>query len=371
MTDPSSSQALPPSTAPAPPRTGNPPKSKTLTGEDLSRAGGFTSQGGQEGDTDRGSTAQTYDSLTGRTHDIVHDYTWTLSNVKQRQDIPHIILNEHRYNESVIKRQAAYYAMAAGASASNTWQGVKKFVNAVTPGNMFETGGGQDGLLQVYEEIFPDSPTNNKYLFPYFSKSYLALNTSQWEQIDDASVAAGKVAGGMQNLAGASGNKESAGFWGKAKAYIGAGSAAADVVAKAQYPVVGVFDRPRIFTSHTERTITIEFPLYNTKNSKDWRKNKNFLYLFMTQNLYNKRDYITGNSPVFYRVLVPGQYFCFAACVTNINVEHLGNMRLIDGKDIVPDAYQVSITLQEMVMPSLNQFQSIVSGEANNKVTVG
>ena len=91
----------------------------------------------------------------------------------------------------------------------------------------------------------------------------------------------------------------------------------------------------------------------------------------MSQNLFNKRDYITGYPPCYYRVFVPGQYFCFASCVTNIAVENLGNIRMMKtgtSHVAVPDAYQVKLTLTEMVIPSLNQFQSLFTGEANKKV---
>ena len=143
---------------------------------------------------------------------------------------------------------------------------------------------------------------------------------------------------------------------------------AANIAAAAQYPVVGAFDRPRIFTSHSERTITISFPLFNTVEEGDWVKNRELIYLLMEQNLYNKRDYTTGLPPVFYDVYIPGQYYCFASCITQINVENLGNTRLLYNEFIVPDAYQVTLTLSEMTMPSKNQFAAIFNGEARNQV---
>jgi hypothetical protein len=314
------------------------------------------------------------DSLKGMTHDVVHDYPWTLSNVSGRDDIPNIILNEHRQNEGTLVRAMAFYGMAAETTAGNVGSALKNAANkvaGVVGAKPF--GPSRDALLKVYEEIFPDSPTNNRYIFPYFSKTAFELNTSQWEQIDDAATAAAGLAGGAADLVGAFGGKNAARsrYLKMAQKGIQAGDAGNEALLKAQYPVVGVFDRPRVFTSHSERAITIEFPLFNTKNAFDWTKNRDLLYKLMTQNLYNKRDYITGSPPCFYRVLIPGQYFSFASCVTNINVQHLGNTRVEGGSYIVPDAYQVSLTLTEMVMPSLNQFQAVTTGEAGGRVTVG
>ena len=127
-----------------------------------------------------------------------------------------------------------------------------------------------------------------------------------------------------------------------------------------------------MFTSHGERSITIQFPLYNTISLPDtkepaWRKNFEFLRSFMERNLFAKRNFITGFPPRFYDVLVKNQYYSVASSVTNVTVENLGNTRVLDGH-VVPDAYQVSITLVEMAMPSVNQFQHAF-GNKSTKVT--
>jgi hypothetical protein len=91
----------------------------------------------------------------------------------------------------------------------------------------------------------------------------------------------------------------------------------------------------------------------------------------INQNLYNKRDFITGIPPVFYEILIPGQHYSYASAVTNITVYNRGNMRYMEYPNksadvspgaIIPDAYEVSIALTDMVMPSKNLFQQI-----NNK----
>jgi hypothetical protein len=87
----------------------------------------------------------------------------------------------------------------------------------------------------------------------------------------------------------------------------------------------------------------------------------------MSQNLFNKRNFITGLPPCWYKVTIPGIYYSVASCVTNIAVENLGNTRMLQAQGfgtnfIVPDAYQVRITLQEMAMPSKNQFEYAKTG---------
>ena len=300
-----------------------------------------------------GSSASTFDRKTqgSKTDDIVHGYPWTASNIK-RDDIPYIVLAEHRNTESTLMRQMQFYG--------------KGVVN--TAGGAF--GAAPKGLLQVYDEIFPDNPTNNKYIFPYFSKSAFDLGTTKWEQMDEISQSIKDVAGGAADMLDQFSVTKGMGDMVRTGMKVGEFAGAAAMTAlKGMYPVVGIFDRPRVFSAHNDREITIEFPLYNTLTPWAWKKNRDFIYRFMSQNLYIKRDFITGIPPCFYRVYVPQQYFCFASCVTNIKVENLGNQRMIS-EFIVPDAYQVSITLSEMVMPSLNQFQALINGDAQGRVNV-
>jgi len=263
--------------------------------------------------SDIGSSASTFDRKASgkspKTEDIVQDFPWTSVKTKGRHDIPSIILAEHRNTESTIMRQIQFY----GKGAVNT-------------GADALTGAGAKGLLDVYEEIFPENPTNNKYIFPYFNKSAFELGTQKWEQLDDIASSIKELGEGASKMAKQWSMTENAGkFIDHVMAGGEVAGAAAMTALKGMYPVVGIFDRPRIFTAHVDREITIEFPLFNTFQPWDWVKNRAFIYKFMSQNLYIKRDFITGLPPCFYRVHVPGQYFCFAACVTRFNVENLAN----------------------------------------------
>lgn len=313
--------------------------------------------------TSGAATADRPAGQAGGLIDITGGYPWTLSKKKGRDDIPEIILQEHRNEESAIMRQVAFYSQGIGDTLGGAFTQSKGYFNGTL----------SKDLLKVYQDIFPDNPTGNVYYMPYFSKTFLELNSPQWEQLDDIGASidntlegVGDFAKNMGNMIG--GGFEAAGdtvnrFMEGAASVRRAGAAAFETALKLAYPVVGVFDRPRIFSSHNEREVKVEFPLYNTINLTDWKANRDLVYQMMTQYLYIKNSYITGYPPVFYRVLIPGEYFSFASCVTNFSVTNLGNIRKLYGFN-VPDAYQFSITLKEMCMPSLNQFQAMTSGEA-------
>ena len=312
-----------------------------------------------------------------KTFNILKDYVWTLSQHKSREDLPLIKLSEHRNTESAIMRSLIFYGKGILGSAEDLGGKENSLVADALKGLQSYTGGGRTtkGILGAYEDIFPDQPTTLKYVFPYFAKQYMELNTPNWTQPDSA---ASELGGASKAISDVTGKFDSLKGFSKALDVVNAGAGALGAIGetalKANYPSVGVIDRPRVFATHSERAVTIEFPLYNTKNHDDWIQNVNFLNVFMTQNLFNKRDFITGYPPCYYRVLIPGQYFCFASCVTNIAVENLGNVRMLKldkTRIAVPDAYQVKIELTEMVIPSLNQFHAIFDGSADMKVQVG
>ena len=289
-------------------------------------------------------------STYGAMRNVVKDYRWTLSKTQNRNDIPYIRLIEYRANETVLQKQLNIYSQLVPSRIGNTFGATQDKKPALKP----------------YEELFPKTdPTGFSYWFPYFSKTSLELSTPNWTQVEPAGKA---IMDSTKTLGETWLSKEAAGKIDIASSILDGAATAANIAAAANYPIVGAMDRPRIFASHSERTITISFPLFNTVEEGDWVKNRELIYLLMEQNLYNKRDYATGLPPVFYDVYIPGQYYCFASCVTNINVENLGNTRLLLNEFIVPDAYQVTITLSEMTMPSKNQFAAIFNGEAQNQV---
>jgi hypothetical protein len=286
----------------------------------------------------------------GTTRNVVKDYTWTLSNVREfQEEIPYIELIEFKCNESTIQKQMNLYTNIAKDSADDI------------TGSAADAKGGD---LAVYADIWPKTnPTNYRYVLPYFDKTSFELSTPVWQAIDSIGDSLGEAASQASNFAsqfGQTGEKVADAI-DKAKGLGEFGTAAGQTALNTKYPTFGVMDRPRMFTAHNNRTITVTFPLYNTMYEQDIERNKEFIMTLMRQNLFYKRDYITGIPPVFYEVRVPGQYFCFAACITDFKAENLGNQRLL-GNNIVPDAYQITITLSEMTMPSMNQFDAIQSG---------
>lgn len=295
---------------------------------------------------------------------VVSEYPWTLSRVDE--EVPYVRLREYKCVDSSIKKQIAFYVQLAKDTGSDAAPLLGALAGKV--GGMMGAKKTYDASIDVYTDIWPkDNPTGFNYMFPYFNKTGFELGSEAWTSIGNIGDSIKQIANGIAAAKGGEAAGKKAEKLGKTLDLIEAGSNAS---LNAQYPAVGITDRPKMFNSHSDRTITINFTLYNTINADDWQKNRDLVYLLMSQNLFNKRDLTTGVPPVFYDVYIPGQYFSYASCMTNFKVDYLGNQRLLYDRFIVPDAYDVTISLTELVKPSKNQFESIQNGAAIDHVNV-
>ena len=291
-----------------------------------------------------GTAGQNLTRVNGFVVDVVKEYPWTLSkNQELLNEVPYAIFVEFAVDESTIQQQISYYGTAVATALE-----------------------GNTNPLAPYEKLFPRNSTGNVYSFPYFSDINFQVNTPSWQSLDTLEQGQ-KFAEGIGGfLFGDEGAKNVGRIIEGAAVTAGAALAAA-------YPKVGIMDRPKLWSSHDFRTIEIKFPLFNTVGPNDWIKNRDLCWQLVNQNLFTKRDFVTGIPPVYYEILIPGQHYSYAASVTNLTIYNRGNMRtLLDndgGPTIVPDVYEVNITLQDLVMPSQNLFQSIRQKQKDITIT--
>jgi hypothetical protein len=289
-------------------------------------------------------------ATNGGTYDVVTNYRWTLSDKINYDDpdslneVPYVILKEYEIDESTIKTQFDYYS-----------RGVKEAVVE-----------SDTSKLAPYDQLFPRKTTNNLYRFPYFSDVNFEINTPPWQSLD-----------GIEQVGNAAGNVGKfllgSDFGQNITNFINNTAKVATAGLAAVYPKVGIMDRPKLWDRHDFRTIEIKFPLFNTLKPDDWKANRSLCWILVNQNLYTKKSFITGMPPVYYEVIIPGQHYSYAAAVTNLVIYNRGNMRqLRDDRNLqvmVPDAYEVNLTLTDMVMPSRNLFQAIQEKQQQIVVT--
>jgi hypothetical protein len=277
--------------------------------------------------------------------DVLNTYRWTLTDPKGRTETPKATLTEWRLLQSSLINSSRYYT--AGLS--------QQVVNSKNP--YLKDMKGYTGLFDF------ENPTGFYYVFPYFSDTVNEV-TNTWNTLDILE----KVKNALNTISPAVGGA------------VESATGVAGLAYEATYPRVGIMDRPKLWESSGFRSINIKFPLYNTVDFADIKKNWDLCYLLMYQNMFNKRDFITAISPVFYTVYIPGQFFTIAAYVSDLKIYNRGNIRSLDidgsgKKRNVPDVYEIDMTLTDMIMPSQNmlaailkeepiQVQNIIRGEA-------
>jgi hypothetical protein len=272
--------------------------------------------------------------------DVINNYTWTLTpkgtDNKGREETPRIILTEFRLLTSSFLNSAKYYITGAQQQVGSS---------------------GTAGVTNGYKGLFDFSnPTKFWYVFPYFNETANEVQSS-WTTLD-------AVEKGLDAAGVVPGLREGA------ETIL----AALRTGYEANFPRVGVMDRPKIWEQSTPRSINIKFPLFNTKEYSDIKKNWELCYLLLYQNSFNKRDFVTAIPPVFYTVWAPGQFFTIAAYVSDLKIYNRGNIRHMDiGLEStrsvnVPDVFEIDMTLTDMVMPSQNMLSYIM--ENTQPVTV-
>lgn len=148
-------------------------------------------------------------------------------------------------------------------------------------------------------------------------------------------------------------------------------------------PAVGLMDPPQLWKSTNHRQYSFSFPLYNisfdnkTKTITEILKNWEFCFLITYQNLINKGNFYTAIPPVFYQVEIPGIHYCKASYMSNINIQNIGNTRLLklpinnapeNTPVIVPDGYLITITLTDLLMPSKNLLNAVTNRQYRQNI---
>jgi hypothetical protein len=320
--------------------------------------------------------------------DVIRDFPWTLTplNDKTVANVPVIYLNEYYQIESQLNQALLPYGKGKAKLEEGT-STLSKITSVINTLAEFVTVGKDTPYL--YEGLFDHLHPGFKYVFPNFSKTFYSV-TNNWQRTDILDTLLG-LSEQVGDLTG-SGLKSIGKTIGK---NFGAGIQGIDFLNKlprklkdlelfnlaSSNPTVGLMDPPSIWQSSSQRTTTFEFPLYNINIFKDSTstdtivKNWELCYLLTYQNLVNKKNFYTGIPPVFYEVIIPGIHYCKASYMSNISISNVGNVRNltlnVNGNTNVsvnvPDAYMISITLTDLLMPSKN----LLNVSLDLKVTSG
>lgn len=316
--------------------------------------------------------------------DVVNNFNWTKSPQSSRTNTPYITLVEKRLimNSNISNIANSIFAVAdsgklvinslgeaikyignteAGKAVINKFTGLttSEFGGAVSTGvagsipgqaasttlNYIESFTRQsfdtfdNSVLKPYEFLYSTEKTGFVYKLPYFQNEYNNSTISFGEP--ESNIVSG-ISSILRNFAeGAAG------------------------IANALKPGTYI-ERAKQFTMGDKgRTIQVNFPLLNTGEYNDILLNWQLIFGLIYQNRPGRVTRAIIDMPVIYEVQIPGVVYMPYGYISNLSVEFLGSRRsmkipvpitensnatgaMTTIETIIPDAYQLNITIEGM-----------------------
>jgi len=350
-----------------------------------------------------------YDKASNDYIDVVNDFQWTISPKTSREDVPVVYLTEKRLvaNSNISNIANSIYATvetgknlannisntlanpvnaAANTGAgqrivadgnrvadvaqsvteqvlqSETFQQISKSASTINEfiNKNFDRPSRFNSSLAPYDQLYATETTGFNYKLPYFSDDFLSTSVSFSQGTSPgllgglAGIATG-IAEGISNIAGS------------------------------LQPGVYI-EKSKVFSmGDSGRSVTVNFPLLNTKSLEDIPKNWQLIFGLIYQNKPGRYTRSVIDVPVIYELLIPGMTYMPYSYVSQLAVSFVGSRRIMSLpipsdkggsiNAIIPDAYNVSITFTGMNEETRNfMYASIhdtvtVSGLPNITIT--
>ena len=281
--------------------------------------------------------------------------------------------------KGIAQAAAAAAENAAGFAAGNVL--VNSIQNTLAdPENLFLSFGSarksDKGLMDPYDGLYYATATNINYDLPYVSIDNMVSINSTWGEPGKESIINKAFDTAKEFL---SNNAKGAKF---AFTTFDLNVLTKEASLAAAEPG---FAREKIkgyAPSDKGDTLTLTFYLYNTLSLEQIRNNWEFLYVLTYQNLPNRRSVNLLDPPCVYEVTVPGHKHFPIASIEGLTVQNVGTTRCINiytgelstpdansgAVKIVPEAYQVKLTIRNLLTTTQNIFKW--SDTSSNAVSV-
>ena len=259
-----------------------------------------------------------------------------------------------------IKQEAIDNAFKQGVIESNQIRNAQVSEELVDP-------------MNPYGILYTTLNTGFKYTFPFMENNYL----SHLNSFGDASME--YSSGGFQE--------------GVALLTSGLNKAMSSLNLDKAISPGRMIEQPKAFTfTGREKSYTVKFPLFNTLSYADIVRNWQFLFLLSYQNTPNRINRDMIDPPCIYESIIPGVWYSKYSAITDMTVDFVGARRemgveikhidVYSGGDptqakskevitVIPDAYQVSITVTELFAETQNFKYRMLAESMQDRVTTG
>lgn len=299
---------------------------------------------------------------------ISKEFDWTLND--QREEVPRIILKEMTPSSSSLLTRSTYY--------------LSQFED-------FDFGLINNEPLDSYTGLYVTDDTGFLYDIPQLGGSYLQTGNNVYgdgsnglgESLKSAGSVISERTGGSKGKFGKMFNTAS----GLAENGIALGSLLGNLAGGARELFgggAGYYTEQPQFYQHGQgaRSYDIKFPLYNTNDYESMIRNFQVAFMLVYQNLPNRNSKQTIRPPCMYEITVPGISYTPFAYMSKVNVDFVGARREMtialpfDSPDnyrnirvTVPEAYDITLSVQELVSHTKNFMFHNVSRKINTGVT--
>jgi hypothetical protein len=210
-----------------------------------------------------------------------------------------------------------------------------------------------------YEKTYKADPTGNVYRFPFFTTEMRSKSNS-WAQDTRLAELANATVGGF-----ISSNTKLI------------GERAAGIYADMAYGASLGIEYPKMWQgSDAGATYSFDFYLFNTVSQEKIVDNWNLTYLLSHNNSYNRRSILLQDAPVLYSVKIPGVRSSPASAMKELKIDMVGQIRNLGqlpglpDQCNIPEAYHISITMEDLFVESRKLLSDARSGTVV-KVFVG
>ena len=290
---------------------------------------------------------------------VTADFPWTTLPARARTNVPCIELREYRITSSTLIQSFIQQARSAvdayGGAGENFLGSIKngikmldfnvsddemnKWIDALP--NVKDVA-----FLDPYKHLYPVTSTGWFYVFPFLTGQN-QKSSSSWGKggKDDISQAITQVkTKGVSH--GAIGNvinmAEVAGQTSKIFNILEPGTYTETI---------------KHYTPPEGESYKVQFTLSNTGEFMDVQRNWELCFVLTYQNRPNRRSVSLLDPPVIYNTTIPGVNQLLYSYISELQIDNLGTSRYINlpiGRKLIPEAYNISFTINSLLTPTQN-----------------
>ncbi len=294
---------------------------------------------------------------------VTADFPWTTLPARTRVNVPCIELREYRLTSSTLIQsfiqQARSAVDAVGGAAGNAGESL---IGSIKNGlKMLDFNVSDDEMnkwldsipsvkdvafLDPYKHLYPVTSTGWYYIFPFLTgqnqKGSNSWGTGGKDDISQAviqtkkkGVSEGKV-GKVINMA------EVAGQTSKIFNILEPGSYTENI---------------KHYKPSGDESYKVQFTLSNTGEFNDVQRNWELCFILTYQNRPNRRSVSLLDPPVIYNTTIPGVNQLLYSYISELQIDNLGTSRYINlpiGRKLIPEAYNISFTINSLLTPTQN-----------------